>query len=193
MIIKKEMGRTLASIKYEKNKPAIFLDRDGVLVEEKGYIVSIKDLNIFPYAKECVSKIKEKGYCAIVITNQSGVARGLLSEEKLKEINHYLLRATGIDAIYYCPHHPNGKVSAYSKSCICRKPAVGLFQRACEDYHIDMHESYMVGDRACDIKAGQNAGIKTVLLETGYGTERLEEAVQPDYVFQNLEDFVNCL
>jgi D-glycero-D-manno-heptose 1,7-bisphosphate phosphatase len=177
----------------KKEKPAVFLDRDGVLTEEKGYICSEKDLVIFPYAAECVRKIKEKGYFAIVITNQSGVARGLFSEETLEKIHDRLIRETGVDMVYYCPHHPEGKVSVYSKVCRCRKPGIGLLERACRDFMIDMRNSYMIGDRSSDIRTGQNIGIKTVLLESGYGTAYMEEKVRPDYILNDLREVVQIL
>lgn len=178
----------------EKGKrPAVFLDRDGVLIQEKGYICSERDLVIFPYTAECVRKIKEKGYFAIVITNQSGVARGLFSEKTLKKMHAYLMRETGVDKVYYCPHHPKGKVERYSKVCRCRKPDIGLLEVAHKDFCIDLKNSYMVGDRASDVRTGQNMGIKTVLLESGYGTTNLEEKVQPDYILDDLRDFVQIL
>ncbi len=177
----------------KEKKPAIFLDRDGVLTKEKGYICSVKELDIYSYSSECVSKIKEKGYYAIVITNQSGVARGLFSEKTLNEIHTYLIRETGVDGVYYCPHHPEGKIVDYSVICRCRKPETELLEMACEDFSIDLVNSYMVGDRASDIKLGQKKGIKTVLLETGYGTARMEENVQPDYILQDLREFAEML
>lgn len=176
-----------------EKRPAIFLDRDGVLNEEKSYICSIDDLAIFPYAEDCVKKIKDNGYYAIVITNQSGVARGFFTEEQLVKMNQYLKQRTGVDAVYYCPHHPEGIVSQYRKSCDCRKPQTGLLEQACRDYNIDMEHSYLIGDRAGDIITGQKIGIKTVLLESGYGLERLERQVSPDYVFKDLRDVVDNL
>ncbi len=181
------------SRKTKIQKPAVFLDRDGVLTEECGYVVSTKKLRVFSYAEECVRQIHEKGYYAIVITNQSGVARGFLGEDELLRMNEYLIRQTGVDKVYYCPHHPEGKIEIYRKKCQCRKPETGMFQEACRDFNIDVLNSYMVGDRAGDIIAGQNVGIKTILLESGYGTARLEEKIKPDYVFQDLRDVVNIL
>lgn len=174
-------------------KPAVFLDRDGVLCEETGYVVSIDELCIFPYTAECIRRIHEKGYYAIAVTNQSGVARGLFTEEALSEMNKYLMQRTKIDAVYYCPHHENGIIRKYKRKCGCRKPALGMLERACQDYPIDLGGSYMVGDRASDIIMGQNAGIKTILLESGYGTMRLEAPVTPDYVFADLRDAVEIL
>ena len=176
-----------------KRKPAVFLDRDGVLTEEESYITSIEYLHVFPYAAECVRKIHEKGYYAIVVTNQSGVARGLFTEEKLREMNDYLIRQTGVDAVYYCPHYPDGKIEKYRKACHCRKPDTGMFEAACREFEIDMGNSYMVGDRAGDILAGQNVGIKTVLVESGYGTARMECEIVADYILGDLKDVVEIL
>lgn len=179
--------------KQNSRKPAVFLDRDGVLTEEKGYIDSVEKLCIFPYVEECIRQIHEKGYYAIVVTNQSGVARGFFTEEKLQEINQYLIRRTNVDAVYYCPHHPEGAIEKYRMKCRCRKPETGMFLAACKEFDIDMEGSCMVGDRAGDMIAGQNAGIKTILLESGYGTANLEADVVPDYVFADLRDVPGIL
>ena len=176
-----------------KGRPAVFLDRDGVLTEEKSYVTSVGDLTVFPYARECVRKIHEKGYYAIVITNQSGVARGLFTEQQLLEMNQYLIEETGVDAVYYCPHHPDGKIELYRKRCSCRKPGTGLFRRACKDFKIDMEHSCMTGDRAGDILAGKYAGLRTILLESGYGTTRLEFQIKPDYIVQDLRNIIAIL
>lgn len=174
-------------------KPAIFLDRDGVLSEEKSYVCTLEDFTIFSYIKECIKKIKEKGYLTIVITNQSGVARGLFSEEVLQEMNSYLIKETDVDAVYYCPHHPQGKIEKYRKECNCRKPRTGMIEKACKYFPIDIEKSYMVGDRASDILLGQNAGLTTVLLESGYGTKRLEQEVTPDYILKDLREIISIL
>lgn len=176
-----------------KKRPAVFLDRDGVLAEEKGYVASVDELEIFPYAEQCVRQIHEKGYYAIVATNQSGVARGIFTEGELLRMNEYLMLQTGVDAVYYCPHLENGVVERYRQRCKCRKPGTGMFAKACGDYAIDMQKSYMVGDRAGDILAGQNAGVRTILLESGYGTVGLEWDVKPDYVLGDLRDVAGIL
>lgn len=177
----------------EYRKPAVFLDRDGVLTEERGYITSVENLHLFSYTEECIRQIHKKGYYAIVITNQSGIARGMFSERTLQDMNEYLKRKTGIDAVYYCPHHPNGSVEQYRRTCQCRKPETGLLEQASRDFNIDMERSYMAGDRASDILVGQRMGIKTVLLESGYGTARLEENVEPDYVMTDLRNVIGLL
>lgn len=177
----------------EQKRPAVFLDRDGVLIKEKSYVSSVKDMEIFPYAAECVRQIHEKGYYAIVITNQSGVARGLFTEEELAKMNDCLIRETSVDAVYYCPHHPDGEIKEYRKICSCRKPGTGMLEAAKKDFAIDMQRSWFVGDRAGDILTGKRAGIRTILLESGYGTARLEEGVTPDYILNDLRDVMEVL
>lgn len=174
-------------------KPAIFLDRDGVLTEENSYVTSQKDLHIFSYTKDCIQEIHKRGYYAIVITNQSGIARGLFSEEQLQEMNQYLIEKTTVDAIYYCPHHPEGKIRKYRQICHCRKPQIGMFEKACREFEIDLKRSYMIGDRAGDILAGQNINLQTILVESGYGTTRLEELVKPDYIVSDLREVITLL
>ncbi len=166
-------------------KPVIFLDRDGVLTKEKSYVLRKEELEIFDYASACVRKMHDAGYLVLVITNQSAVARGMMTEETLQEMNDILMEETGVDDVFYCPHwHPTDAV------CDCRKPQTGMIQQAMQKYDLDMEHAYFVGDRASDIRTGQNAGIQTVLLESGYGTKRLEEEVTPDYIFEDLRDFV---
>lgn len=174
-------------------KPAVFLDRDGVLNKEKSYVCSADELEIFSYARDCVTGIRQKGYYAIVITNQSGVARGLFTEQQLEQINNKLIWATGVDAVYYCPHHPEGIIQRYRQVCNCRKPDTGMIEQACKDYRIDLENSYLVGDRAGDILTGKRAGIKSILLQSGYGTAGLEQDVEPDYVYEDLRDVVSML
>lgn len=166
--------------------PAIFLDRDGVLTAEHFRILRPNNIEIFPFARSCIESIHQLGYLAIVITNQSGISRGLFTIAELEESNRILMQQTGIDEVFYCPHHPEEK-------CSCRKPAIELIERATEKYSISLQESYMAGDRASDIQAGKNAGIKTVLLESGYGKKYLEQEIEPDYYFQDLRGFVKFL
>lgn len=174
-------------------KPAVFLDRDGVLTREKGYVGSLNELEFFDYSSKCIQRIHEKGYLAIVVTNQSGVARGLFSEEELIKMNQYIVDQLEIDGLYYCPHYPGGIIPKYSIKCTCRKPDIGMLKKACETYNIDMSNSWMVGDRDSDIKTGINAGLKTVLLESGYGSGALENNTKPDYILNDLREFINLL
>ncbi len=170
-------------------RPAVFLDRDGVLTEERGYVTHQDDLKIFPYTAWCIQKFKELGYYAICISNQSAVGRGMMRMDDLQILNRVLKESIHIDAIYCCPHYWKDDIPV----CDCRKPQTGLFRQAVQDYPIDLPNSYMVGDRASDILAGQNMGIKTILLESGYGSRRLERDVTPDYIVQDLRDVVRIL
>lgn len=183
----------MSVINVTEKRPAVFLDRDGVLTKEKGYVTSKEEMEIFPYAAECISQIHQKGYYAIVITNQSGVARGLFTEQSLREMNRYLTDKTSVDAVYYCPHYPEGKIQEYKCICHCRKPETGMIDMACSQFRIDLTKSYMVGDRAADIMAGQKAGMRTILLESGYGTSNLEEQVTPDYIRGDLREIIEIL
>lgn len=175
--------------------PGVFLDRDGVVNEEVGFITSTQQLNIYPFAIDAIRKLKEEGWKCIIITNQSAVARGMLTEEELQVINQKVITQLGVDDIYYCPHFPPEKndILPYNINCNCRKPKAGLIFKAAKDYNIDLTKSFMVGDRATDILAGQNAGLKTVLVCTGYGLAKLEQKVTPDYIFSDLKEFVNAL
>jgi D-glycero-D-manno-heptose 1,7-bisphosphate phosphatase len=191
--LKKMVGIVFEIMDEETLKAAIFLDRDGVLTIERGYICKIDEVELFPYASECINCIHEKGYVAIVITNQSGVARGLFQEEELQALHDRIIKATGVDAIYYCPHYIKGIVSRYSISCNCRKPNIGLIERAQKDFEIDLKKSYMVGDRATDIQTGRNAGLRTVLLESGYGSGDLNQQIQADYTVKDLKVFIDMI
>jgi len=175
-------------------KKAIFLDRDGVIINEKGYISSLEQVEIFPFAADCLTKLKNAGYILIVITNQSAVARGIVTKNELERIHSYLLQQLPLDDIFYCPHYPMvPEQKPYGIKCSCRKPETGLIDQAVAQYGIDLLESYMVGDRAADILTGQNAGIKTILLNSGYGLERMESLVYPDFIFSDLQGFCDWL
>lgn len=172
---------------------AVFIDRDGVITKELGYICPINMVEVFPYVRECVKIIHEKGYLAIVVTNQSGVARGIFSEEELVELNNRIQADTMVDAIYFCPHHEKGVVEKYKINCNCRKPNIGMIEKASKRYNIKIDESYMVGDRATDIICGENAKLKTVLVNSGYGIMNLEQPIEPDYIMDDLKEFANWL
>lgn len=173
--------------------PAVFLDRDGVLTIENGRITLPKEVKIYDYVDKCIARIHSKGYLCIVITNQSGVARGLFTEEELLDFHNRLKEITGVDAIYYCPHYMEGIVSKYSIRCRCRKPEIGLISQACMDYDIDMNKSWMVGDRIVDVKTGINAGVRTALLTHGSVLEVGMEKYRECLVFDNLIEFTDSI
>ena len=158
---------------------AIFIDRDGTLIEEIGHLHRAEDIRIYPEAFEAVRKVNQRGTLAIVITNQSAIARGLLNEEELGHL-HRSLQATfqreeaRIDAFYYCPHHPEAGTGTYTQECTCRKPQPGMLLRAARELQLELATSYMIGDKLVDVEAGHRAGCQAVLIKTGYGEGELQ-------------------
>jgi len=174
--------------------PAVFLDRDGTLIEEAGYLDSLDRLVIYPFSVDAVRLLNRAGFAVIVISNQSGIGRGLVRESFVAEAHTHLaahLRAGGasLDAFYYCPHHPDATVAAYRQRCECRKPAAGMLTRAAHEHGLDLHRSFVVGDRWDDIGAARAAGARGVLLRTGYGREAERaprEGLAADAIADNL-------
>jgi D,D-heptose 1,7-bisphosphate phosphatase len=171
---------------------AVFLDRDGTINEEVGYLRNLEQLKLFPRSAEAIRRLNQRGIKVIVVTNQSGVARGYFGEDFVREVHGLLqekLRTEEayIDAFYYCPHHPTEGVGPYRQACACRKPEAGMLLQASRDLHINLSRSYMVGDMRKDVQAGRNAGTKGILVMTGYGTgEKADEDPHPDYVAPDL-------
>jgi histidinol-phosphate phosphatase family protein len=160
----------------EKRSEAVFLDRDGTINEEAGYITRMEELRLIPGAGAAIRRINESGLAAIVVTNQSGVARGLFDEAFVGRMHARLsemLLAEGalIDAFYYCPHHPTEGRGAYLRRCDCRKPEPGMVLAAIRELGIDRQRSYLVGDTLRDIGAASRAGVRGVLVRTGYGDQ----------------------
>jgi D-glycero-D-manno-heptose 1,7-bisphosphate phosphatase len=161
---------------------AVFLDRDGTLIEEAGYLDRLERLVFFPYSTDAVRVLNRAGFAVVVITNQAGIARGIVREPFVAEAHQHIaerIAAGGghIDGFYYCPHHPDGIVEAFRVRCDCRKPAPGLLRHAAEELRLDLARSFVVGDRWHDVAAGRAAGARAVLVRTGLG--RADEAV-PD-------------
>lgn len=156
-------------------KPAVFLDRDGTLTEEVGYVNHPSLLRLLPRAAGAVRQIHASGRLAVVVTNQAGVARGYMTEDVVQATLarfHALLAKEGaaVDGAYYCPHHPSSKDSRYAVACSCRKPKTGLVERACRDLPIDLERSVVVGDKYfSDVALAHALGIPGVLVLTGYG------------------------
>ncbi|MEQ1604650.1 MAG: HAD family hydrolase [Pyrinomonadaceae bacterium] len=145
-------------------KPAVFVDRDGTLIEEVNFLSRVEDLRVFPFTRAAIKLLKENGFLVIVLTNQSGIARGKYREADMHAIHDQIQYELdgGIDAFYFCPHLP-------SAECHCRKPNLGMIESAQADFEIDMERSWMVGDKNLDVQIAKNAGIKSVLVLTGYG------------------------
>ena len=153
---------------------AVFLDRDGTLIEESGYLDRLERLALFPFSVDAVRVLNRAGFAVVIVSNQSGVARGIVDEAFVGEAHRHIadrLQAGGatIDAFYYCPHHPAGVVEKYRSSCDCRKPQPGMLQRAAKDLDLDLARSFAVGDRWHDLAAGQAVGARGVLVRTGMG------------------------
>lgn len=151
-------------------RPAAFLDRDGVLNVDHGYVHRLDELDLVPGAAEAVRLMNDAGYLVIVVTNQSGVARGRYSENDVRRFNDELakrLAAEGarIDAFYYCPHHPEGTIARYRLACDCRKPRPGMLVQAARDFDIDRGRSFLIGDRHGDSEAAAAFGIRGVLFD----------------------------
>lgn len=157
----------------------IFLDRDGTLNVEKHYLHEPEKLEFFPDTARALRRLKEAGFVLIVVTNQAGVARGYYTEDDVVRFHEYFNRelgkaGAGIDAFYYCPHHPEAGIGKYKISCHCRKPDTGMFEQAEADLKkrgmtVDREHSFMIGDKLLDTEAGHNFGVRSILVGTGYG------------------------
>lgn len=157
---------------------AIFIDRDGTLNEDIGYVSSPDRLILYPWAAEAVRLINHSERQAIVITNQSGIARGMYTVDTLERIHRWMIdqlarEGARIDAVYYCPHHPAVGNPPYRTVCECRKPRTGMLDAASREHNIDLALSYVIGDKASDIELAENAGARGALVMTGYGSETL--------------------
>jgi D-glycero-D-manno-heptose 1,7-bisphosphate phosphatase len=156
---------------------AVFLDRDGVITEDPPhYAHRLDQLKLIPESAEAIKLLNNNGFNVIVVSNQSGVARGYYDEHDVQIFNRAMeeeLKKKGahIDAIYYCLHHPDAKIETYRRDCDCRKPKPGMIKRAEKDLDLDLKESFMIGDKKSDIEAGHRAGCKTMLVLTGHGKE----------------------
>jgi len=179
---------------------AVFLDRDGTINEEVGYINHPDQLVIFPFVSEGIRIINNLGLKVIIVTNQSGIARGYFNESQLKKIHRHMidiLKDDGarIDGIYYCPHHPLEGKGQYLIECNCRKPKPGMITQAAKDHQIDLKNSYMVGDRFNDIRFAKRMNLKSAFVMTGYGQEeytyhREEWPFMPDIIGETVFDIV---
>lgn len=163
-------------------KPAIFLDRDGTINEEKDYLHRIEDFAFIPGAPEAIRRLKEAGYRVIVVTNQSGVARGYFPREDVDRLHQHIQReltkiGTAVDAFYLCPHHPEKGRGEFKVDCDCRKGRPGMLLQAAAEHGIDLEASWMVGDKRADLEAGRAAGCRSLLVRTGYGEEELVKGV----------------
>jgi D-glycero-D-manno-heptose 1,7-bisphosphate phosphatase len=181
-------------------RPALFMDRDGTISEEVGYVNHPARFRLFPYTAEAIKLLNENGWLAIVVTNQAGVARGYFSEDVIIQIHEQVQRdlqnaSAKLDAIYYCAHHPSVGEPPYRLDCDCRKPRTGLIDRAAADFQIDLGRSWMVGDRYGDLELARNAGLHSAFVLSGYGRgewefQRGSWAFEPELVAEDLLEAV---
>lgn len=182
---------------------AIFMDRDGTVCDEVGYVNHVERLRLLPRSAAAVRLANEAGFQTVVLTNQAGVARGYFREAMVDQVHERLremLAASGarLDGVYFCPHHPTEGPDPYRKVCDCRKPKPGMLHRARDEMGIDLSRSYMIGDSVRDIEAAKNAGAIPVLVLTGYGRGEWEHqrerwTVEPAHVADDLLDAVEWI
>ena len=170
---------------------AVFLDRDGVINVDKGYVSTIDDFSFIDGSIEALQLLKQKGYLLVVVTNQSGIGRGYYSEADFIALTQWMdwsLAEHGVelDGIYYCPHHPDGGIGDYKQQCECRKPGTGMLTSAADELGIDFTQSYLVGDKLSDIQAGQKCKLKANYLVRSGKTLCAKGAEQADAVFADL-------
>lgn len=177
-------------------RPAVFLDRDGTICEEVGYLNHVSRFRMFPSAAAALRRLTEAGYAVIVVTNQSGVARGYFPESLVPQVNQVMVQqlseaGANVDAVYYCAHAP-------AENCVCRKPKTGMLERAVREHGIDLQRSFVVGDRYGDIQLAHNAEARGVLVRTGYGEGEIawhsaEWSAPPDFIADDLTAAVDWI
>lgn len=182
---------------------AVFMDRDGTILDEVGYVNHVDRIRLLPRSAEAVLRINEAGLQAVVVTNQAGVARGYFPESLVEDVHDRLRslladRGARLDGVYFCPHHPDVGPEPYRQDCQCRKPRPGMLLRAAAEMGIELPASYVVGDTIKDVESGQRVGARTVLVTTGYGRGELELHsqrwnVKPHHVAGDLLDAVEWI
>jgi D-glycero-D-manno-heptose 1,7-bisphosphate phosphatase len=185
------------------SRPAVFVDRDGTLTEEVGYVNHPRRLRLLPGSAEAIRRLNEAGIPAVVVTNQAGIARGYFSPEVLEAVNRELLaqlKSAGarLDGVYVCTHHPAAGIPPYRAECECRKPKPGLLRRAAAELTLDLTRSVLVGDKASDVETAARAGARSILVLSGYGLgeweyRRATFPVAPDHVATDLLDAVEWI
>jgi len=187
----------------EPVKRAVFIDRDGTISEEVGYINHPDRFRLFSYSASAIKMLNDNGWLAIVVTNQAGVARGYFSENLITEVHQRMTQDleqqnARLDAIFYCAHHPTVGEPPYRAECNCRKPKPGLVHRAATELDVDLEQSWMIGDRYSDIELAHNAGLRSAFVLSGYGRgewehQRMNWKHQPDLVAENLLEAVEAI
>lgn len=173
---------------------AVFLDKDGTLIEDVPYNIDPDKIKLYPEVGKALKHLKKAGFKLVVISNQAGVAKGYFKEEDLEEVEKLLGKMLEqynvvLDGFYYCPHHQEGLIARYTKDCACRKPKAGMILQAATDLEIDLTRSWMLGDILNDVEAGKRAGCKTILVDRGNETEWvINEMRKPDFTVKDLKE-----
>jgi D-glycero-D-manno-heptose 1,7-bisphosphate phosphatase len=182
-------------------RPAVFLDRDGTIIEERGYLDRLDMLSLFPWTGDALRLLKRAGFATVVVTNQSAIGRGIIDEAFLdtvhQEINRRLAPSrAAIDRYYYCPHFADSTIERYRRACRCRKPAPGLIEQACREMDLDPARSVMVGDRWLDVACARAAGTRAALVRSGHGKHEEavpQQGVHADAILDNLMEAVGWI
>jgi len=182
-------------------RPAIFIDRDGTISDEIGYVNHPARFRVYPWSVDAIRLINRSGRLAVMVTNQAGVARGYFPEHVVQAVHERLLETlragdAHLDGLYYCPHHPQAGQEPYRQDCQCRKPKPGLLKRAAEELGIDLGASWMIGDRLGDLQVGWAVGARSAMVKSGYGRGELENHAAswsrpPDLVAEHLLEAVS--
>jgi histidinol-phosphate phosphatase family protein len=184
--------RIVAAMSSSSTRSAAFLDRDGTIIQQVELMCQVRQLRLLPGAANAIRLFNEKKIPVLIVTNQPVVARGICTEHDLELIHDELKRrllskGAHIDAIYYCPHHPNATLEKYRLKCACRKPGKGMILRAAREQSVDLSRSVMIGDSTQDIMAGTSAGTRTILVRTGHGgRDPWQFECKPDWTARNL-------
>ncbi len=180
---------------------AVFLDRDGTVADEVGYVNHLSRFRLYPWSAAAIKKLNDAGLAAVVVTNQAGVARGYFPEELIQQVNQRMvaeLAAGGakLDGVYYCPHHPDVGQPPYRQRCHCRKPQPGMIERAVQELNLSLPGSVLIADRYMEVEMAHRLGLRAVLVLSGYGRgeyeyQRAKWPRPPDWIAENLLEAVN--
>jgi D-glycero-D-manno-heptose 1,7-bisphosphate phosphatase len=182
-------------------RPAVFLDRDGTLSEERGFIDRLDLVEIFPWTSDAIRLLNRAGFAGVVVTNQSAIGRGIIDLPFLQSVHdlfdrHFAKSGARVDRYYFCPHHPDAPLAEYRQACRCRKPGPGMIEQAASELGLDLSRSFMVGDRRIDVASGHAAGVRSVLVRSGhsaYGGEAPPGLAEPDAILNNLMEAVGWI
>jgi len=185
----------------KSDRKAVFLDRDGTIIKQVELMHSVDELRLLPGAALAINALNQLGFLVVIVTNQPVVARGIIAPKEVDNIHAVLIsrlngKGAKIDAVYFCPHHPEATMPKFRLRCRCRKPEPGMILKGLKKLNINSKKSFIVGDALIDVVAGKKAGLKTILVKTGPGHARLDEKyknTKPDFIVKNLTQAVKII